>query len=73
MQVNFENGVSPQVVETMLGEVMDSMEFAGAIPKEKQSDYEIDSETIFEICKAVSGILNRKFSNQPVNKSGLQS
>lgn len=65
MKVDFENGVSPQIVETMLGEVMDSMEFAGEIPKAKQSDYVMDAATIFEICKSVSEILNRKFSNQP--------
>jgi len=63
MKVDFKQGVSPQVVETMLSEVMDSMVHAGEIKESEMANFDIDGDTIFEICDAVAAILNHKFGH----------
>lgn len=60
--VNYSEAVSLQIIETMLGEIGDSLVFNEQI--KTISDFEPDSTVISEICKAVAEILCKRM-NQP--------
>lgn len=64
MKVDFKNGVSPQIVETMLGEVMDAMVFHGEFKNVEQGNCIFASEAINAISHAVTDILNRELKKQ---------
>jgi hypothetical protein len=57
-QPDFKNGVSPAIVESMLGEVMDSMIFYGQLTKEQVIDLPKSGVVISELVDLISAHLN---------------
>lgn len=58
--VDFNAGVTSPILETMLGEVFDSMVFAGVLSQSETDELQVDDALLTELSASIAQILNTR-------------